>query len=74
VLPSIFLGLGWLLLSIFLVTAVVMVGLVLLIVNLFRRRWRATVSIVFACAAFASATFSSLKFHDQLRWRVLRPY
>lgn len=80
VLPPIFLGSGgllpspWLLLSILAVTAVAVVGLVLLIVNLFRRRWRTTVSMVFACAAFASATLSSLKFHDQLRWHALRPY
>jgi hypothetical protein len=80
VLPPIFLGLGgllpspWLLLSIFAVAAVVMVGLVLLIVNLFLRRWRTAVSMILACAAFASATLSSLKFHDQLRWYALRPY
>ena len=80
VLPPIFLGSGgllpspWLLLAIFAVTAVAGVGLVLLIVNLFRWRWRTTVSVVLACAAFASATLSSLKFHDQLRWHALRPY
>jgi hypothetical protein len=78
-LPPIFLGSGGLLpslellLSIFAVTAVVVVGLVLLIVNLFRRRWRTTASMVFASAAFASATLSSLKFHDQLRWHAPRP-
>jgi hypothetical protein len=61
-------------LSIFAVAAGIVVGLFLLIVNLFRRRWRTVVSMMLACVAFASATVSSLKFHDQLRWHALRPY
>jgi len=80
VLPPIFLGAGgllpspWLLLSLVAVTAAVVVGLVLLIVNLLRRRWRATVSMVLTSAAFAFETLGSLKFHDQLRLYALRPY
>src|SRR5579871_2168434 len=77
ILPPILLGprgLPWLLLSTFAVAAVTVVGLGLFIVNLFRGRWRTTVSMVLACVAFASATVSSLKFHDQLRWHALRSY
>jgi hypothetical protein len=77
ILPPILLGprgLPWLLLSILAVAAVTLVGVVLLIINLFRGRWRTAVSTALACVAFASATVSSLRFHDQLRWHALRSY
>jgi len=48
VLLPIFLGTPWLLLSVFAVAAVAAVDLALLVVNLCGRRWRATVSMVFA--------------------------
>jgi hypothetical protein len=78
VLPLIFLGPASLLFSISVAIWVPVIGLILLIDSLFRLRWRAATSIVFASAAFALATFGSLKFlpkySDELRWYVLRPY
>jgi hypothetical protein len=80
VLPPIFLGIGgllpspWLLLSIVAIPVAAVVGLILFVVNLFRLRWRVATSIIFASAAFAFATFGSLKFSDELRWHALRPY
>jgi hypothetical protein len=50
------------------------VGLILVVVNLFRRRWRAATSIVLASAAFAFALLGSLRFSDELRWYVFRSY
>jgi Cobalt uptake substrate-specific transmembrane region len=80
VLPPIFFGAGgilpspWLVLSILVIPVATVVGLILLIVDLFRLRWRAATSIVFASVAFALATFGSLKFSDELRRYTLRPY
>jgi hypothetical protein len=80
VLPPIFLGMGGLLpspsllLSIFAIPVATVVGVILLMVNLFRRRWRAAASIVFASVAFAFATLTSLNSSDELRWHALRPY
>lgn len=65
---------SWLMLSILVIPVATVLGLILLIVNLFHLQWRAATSIVFASAAFALATFGSLKFSDELRWYTLRPY
>lgn len=80
VLPPIFLGVGgilpshWLMLSILVIPVATVLRLILLIVNLFHLQWRAATSIVFASAAFALATFGSLEFSDELQWYTLRPY
>jgi hypothetical protein len=44
------------------------VGLILIVVDLFHRRWRAATSIVLASAVFAFALLGSPKFSDELRW------
>jgi hypothetical protein len=80
VVAVLFLGIGalmpstWRLWSIPVISLAIAVGLILSMVNLFRRRWRAGMSIVLASAALAFAILGELKFSNELRWYVLRPY
>src|SRR5215471_8352151 len=55
-------------------TVAVGAALIFFVVNLFRRRWRAATSIVLASITFLFAEYVSRKFHDELRWYLLRPY
>jgi hypothetical protein len=55
-------------------TAAPAAALIFFVVNLFRRRWRAAVSIVVACAAFFLLVEVSLVFRDELKWHVWQDY
>jgi hypothetical protein len=58
--------LAWVaLVSIPALTAAVALALIFFVVNLFRRRWRAAMSIVTASAAFALPVQVSLMFRDE---------
>jgi hypothetical protein len=55
-------------------TAAPAVALIFFVLNLFRRRWRAAASIALACATFALVAVVSRRFHDELKWYVLRDH
>ncbi|HZL40896.1 MAG TPA: hypothetical protein VFC45_11540 [Pseudolabrys sp.] len=72
--PAVFgLGLG-LLLSLLMVFATAVAWLVILMMSLLNHRWWQMLSIALALPVYTAIGFLSVRFHDEIRWQIVRHY